>query len=25
VRWWQANRSNLILSEDGLKLISKRK
>jgi hypothetical protein len=25
VRWWQANRSNLVLSEDGLKLVSKRK
>jgi hypothetical protein len=25
VRWWQANRSNLVLSEYGLKLVSKRK
>ena len=24
VRWWQANHSNLVLSEDGLKLVSKR-
>jgi hypothetical protein len=24
VRWWQENRSNLTLSEDGLRLISKR-
>lgn len=24
-RWWQANRSNLVVSADGLKLVSKRK
>jgi hypothetical protein len=25
VQWWQENRSNLILSEDGLKLVIKRR
>jgi hypothetical protein len=25
VEWWQASHSNLILSEDGLKLVRKRK
>jgi len=25
VRWWQENRSNLVLSEDGLKLVIKRR